>query len=150
VVREGRVLLVRHTYGQKTGVWTLPGGYAVHQELLDQSAVRELREETGLDAEVVDLIAVLTVYNEQGAGVFAVFRMQAPLGEPVPDGVEVAEARWFSLAELKAMPDDQLLPSIRNPVLAALEGDDGLTDDPQFPDRGESARGFLVRQRPDE
>jgi 8-oxo-dGTP diphosphatase len=148
VVRQGRVLLVRHTHGAKSGVWTLPGGFTTHQERLDRSVVRELQEETGLDAEVVDLIAVLTQYDEQGAGLFAVFRMRAPSGEPVPDGVEVAQTGWFSLAEVRAMPGDELLPSIRNPVLAALEGDVGLADDPDFPDRGEDARGFLIRWRP--
>jgi ADP-ribose pyrophosphatase YjhB (NUDIX family) len=147
VVRQGRVLLVRHTYGEKRGVWTLPGGFATHQERLDQSVMRELQEETGLDAEVVDLIAMLTQYDEQGAGVFAVFRMHAPSGEPVPDRAEVSQVGWFSVAEVRAMPGTELLSSIRNPVLAALEGDVGLADDPNFPDRGENARGFLVRRR---
>ena len=53
VVHEGRVLMVRHTYGEKEGRWALPGGYAGHDERLDQTAVREVREETGGEAESV-------------------------------------------------------------------------------------------------
>ena len=56
VVHEGRILLVRHTYGQKEGYWALPGGYTTPGERLDESAVRELKEETGLSTEVVDVI----------------------------------------------------------------------------------------------
>ena len=45
VVKEGRVLMVRATYGQARGRWLLPGGYARHDERLDQIAVREVKEE---------------------------------------------------------------------------------------------------------
>ena len=45
VVHDGRVLMARHTHGNKTGQWALPGGYARHDERLDQTAGREAREE---------------------------------------------------------------------------------------------------------
>jgi ADP-ribose pyrophosphatase YjhB (NUDIX family) len=51
VVRDERVLFVRYAYGDRKGLWTLPGGYAQHDETLDQAALRELREEAGLDGE---------------------------------------------------------------------------------------------------
>ena len=58
VVDGGRVLLVRHTYGEKVGRWVMPGGYAQSHERLDQAAVREVKEEVSLETEVVDAIAL--------------------------------------------------------------------------------------------
>ena len=44
VVRQGKVLLVRYAYGNRRGMWTLPGGYSNHDETLDQAALREFQE----------------------------------------------------------------------------------------------------------
>jgi 8-oxo-dGTP pyrophosphatase MutT (NUDIX family) len=44
--QERRVLLVRHTYGKLN--WELPGGGAEESESLEETAIRETREETGL------------------------------------------------------------------------------------------------------
>jgi ADP-ribose pyrophosphatase YjhB (NUDIX family) len=77
VVHEGRVLLVRHTYGEAEGRWALPGGYTTAGEWLDESVVRELGEETGLSAKVVGIIGMVTQYTDRDNGVFVVFRMRA-------------------------------------------------------------------------
>jgi 8-oxo-dGTP diphosphatase len=144
LVREGEVLLVRHTYGEKQGCWALPGGYATFEERLDESAVRELREETGITAEVVDVIGLVTRYGDSGGAVFVVFRMQPLSGQLEPDGVEIDQVDWFSAAKIVTMTDQELWSEIRNPVLAALTGGAGLPEDKSYPGRSERARGFLV------
>jgi 8-oxo-dGTP diphosphatase len=146
LVREGRVLLVRHTYGEKKGLWALPGGYATPRERLDESAVRELLEETGITAEVVDVVGLVTRYSGQGGAVFAVFRMQPVSGQLEPDGVEIDQTGWFSAAEVVTMTDEELWSEIRNPVLTALTGGAGLLEDKSYPGRSKRARGFLVKK----
>jgi len=147
VVHQDRVLMVRHTYGEKKGRWALPGGYATHDERLDQTAEREVREETGVSAQAVDVIGLRTRYTERGGAVFVLFRMR-PLsgsGRPVPDGVGVDRTAWFSAAEVAALADDEILPVARNATLAALGGSDGLPEDGRFPGRSETYRGFLLK-----
>ena len=144
VVRQGCVLMVRHTYGEKQGRWALPGGYATHDERLDQTAVREVREETGLDAQVVDIIGLRTQTTEHGGAVFVLFRMQPLSGQPVPDGVEVDRTAWFSAEEVAALDDAEILPVAHNAALAALKGGDGLPEDRRFPEKSETYRGFLL------
>lgn len=50
VVHEGRVLLNVHP---KLGIWLPPGGHIELNELPDEAAVREVQEETGVQAELV-------------------------------------------------------------------------------------------------
>jgi 8-oxo-dGTP diphosphatase len=145
VVHQGRVLMVRHTYGEKKGRWALPGGYATHDERLDQTAVREVREETGLAAEVVDVIGLRTRYTEHGGAVFVLFRLRPVSGQPAPDGVEVDRTAWFSAADVEAMDDAKILPVAHNAALAALNGSAGLPEDERFPERDETYRGFLLK-----
>lgn len=48
--REGRALLVNH---KKLGVWLYPGGHLETNETPDETVIREVKEETNLDVEIV-------------------------------------------------------------------------------------------------
>jgi len=144
-VDRDRVLMIRYAYGNRKGLWALPGGYATHDERLDQTAVREVREETGLDAEVVDVIDLRTRYTERGGAVFVLFRLRPLGGDPIPDGVEVDQAAYFSVTEIEAMGDDKILAIARNAPMAALSGCEGLPRDERVPTSGGTYRAFLVK-----
>lgn len=144
VVDGGRVLLVRHTYGEKAGLWALPGGYADPGERLDQAAVREVMEEVGLQAEVVDAIALVTRTSARGGAVFVVFRLHPLAGVATPDGVEVDRAGWFTADEVAAMGDDELWFDSRNPAQAVMSDSPGLAESARYPGRSEAARGFII------
>jgi ADP-ribose pyrophosphatase YjhB (NUDIX family) len=144
VVDGERVLLVRHTYGEKVGRWAMPGGYAKPNERLDQAAVREVKEEVGLQTEVIDAIALVTQTSAQGGAVFVVFRLRPLAGVATPDGVEVDRVGWFTVEEVRALGQQELWPDSRNPALAALCDDPGLVESPHYPDRSEKARAFIT------
>jgi ADP-ribose pyrophosphatase YjhB (NUDIX family) len=59
IVDEGRVLLVRRGNEPMKGHWTLPGGLLELGESLTEGVIREVREETGLIVEVLQLIELL-------------------------------------------------------------------------------------------
>ncbi len=59
IVEEGRVLLVRRGSEPLLGHWTLPGGLLEVGEPLLGGVVREVREETGLTVEVIELIELV-------------------------------------------------------------------------------------------
>jgi 8-oxo-dGTP diphosphatase len=59
VVDAGRVLLVRRGTEPLKGEWSLPGGLVEVGEALIDGVVREVREETGLIVEPVELIELL-------------------------------------------------------------------------------------------
>jgi 8-oxo-dGTP diphosphatase len=95
-----RVVLVRRKYPPPG--WALPGGFVDEGETLESAAVREAREETGLDVTLVDL---LYVYSDPRRDprrhtVSAVFLGRAD-GAPA-GGDDAAEARAFPWADLPA------------------------------------------------
>ncbi|MGD0520876.1 MAG: NUDIX hydrolase [Terracidiphilus sp.] len=59
IVEQGRVLLVRRGTEPMLGQWTLPGGLLEVGEPLLAGVVREVREETGLTVEPIELIELL-------------------------------------------------------------------------------------------
>jgi len=66
VVDDGRVLLVRRGSEPLKGHWTLPGGALEVGESLSEGVVREVREETGLEVEPIELIEVLDRIHCEG------------------------------------------------------------------------------------
>lgn len=95
-----RVLLVRQNYRER--LWALPGGMALPGEALADTARREVREETGLDADVSELISVA----DRGDLVLMVFRGVAKQTRTTAQLSEVDECRWFEPSELAALGDD--------------------------------------------
>lgn len=94
---EGRVLLVRHSYG--TGRWSLPGGGLRGGEDPKVAAAREFAEELGVAA--ADLAPVAVLNEDLHGAVNRVHMFSGRLaGAPRPDGREVIEARTFALDAL--------------------------------------------------
>ncbi|MBN1287465.1 MAG: NUDIX domain-containing protein [Anaerolineae bacterium] len=144
LIHEDRILLVRQTYGPRKGVWVLPGGYAEHGELLDAAARRELREEAGVEGEVIDLVSVRTRYRDDGGAVYVVFRMRLAGGDLHADGVEVDDARFFSAGEVESETLD-MFPAMRASALAALRtAPHGLVEKPVPPQSGPDYKLFVL------
>ena len=65
VVHENRVLLVQRGREPLKGQWSIPGGLIDVGESLREAVIREVKEETGLDVEPVELIELLDrIYRE--------------------------------------------------------------------------------------
>lgn len=98
---NGKILLVRHTYGSAKDRILLPGGFVQEGELPTRAAERELLEETGVTAKVKSLFAV-QFKPEQWC---AVFVMEYISGEPRSDGYENSEVLLLSPEEAVSRPD---------------------------------------------
>ena len=66
VVEQGRVLLVRRGTEPLKGQWSLPGGMLELGESLTGGVMREVREETGLIVETVELVELLDRIQRDG------------------------------------------------------------------------------------
>ncbi|MEH1011712.1 NUDIX domain-containing protein [Micromonospora sp. CPCC 206060] len=101
---QGRVLLIQRT---DNGLWSLPGGGQEIGESVAQTAVRETREETGIDVEVVGMVGVYSDPNhvveysdgEVRQQFSLCFRAVPVSGEPTPSDESTA-VRWVARDEL--------------------------------------------------
>ena len=120
VVCGERVLLVHVALGSDKDQWAIPGGFVERGETVDVAAQREVFEEAGVQAEVRGLIAARSRVMAEENSAYFIFLLAAPYAETVPDGVEIDEARYFTLDEAQALPD--LNPLSRLIITHALQG----------------------------
>lgn len=100
----GRVLLVRQQrFIVDRDVWALPSGGVEAGESLDQAAVRELEEETGMRAPAVRHL--ISFYPSYGVSNQVFHCFVADRAEPCrnPDDNEVEATAWFSTEEIASM-----------------------------------------------
>jgi 8-oxo-dGTP diphosphatase len=103
IVQEGRVLLVRRGSEPLKGHWTLPGGLLEVGESLTDGVEREVKEETGLDVEVIELIELLDrIHRDDGRVryhyVIADYLCRVTGGE-LHAASDADAARWVERAE---------------------------------------------------
>lgn len=87
--------------------WSLPKGHVEPGETREEAAVREVKEETGLDARIVTPITEVVYYYRRGRGPEGVlihktvyhYLMEAITYEFGPPNWEVSECRWVPLSE---------------------------------------------------
>ncbi len=116
ICRRGQVLLVK-ARGRKR--WTLPGGGLKSLESPWAAAIREVREETGLEAR---LIALAGLYHRADGSLAYVFTARVGWQE-IPKGPlhEIAKRRWMplrkALRRLERAPRERLQDALRRPSL---------------------------------
>jgi mutator protein MutT len=116
VVRGTRVLLTQRAKPPFLDKWSLPGGHVEAGEKLEEAALRELSEETGVKAELHDIFHVAEIINSETHFVIAVFWAAWKTGEPAAAG-DAKAARWADLAELEEI---ELTPGLGHIVRKAL------------------------------
>lgn len=95
------ILLLRRAVEPGSGAWDLPAGYLDPGESFQHAAVRETREEAGLEVELVELTGVY--HSEPANAVTAVFRARAVDPDaPVRIDFESSDHAWVDRRDLPA------------------------------------------------
>ncbi len=97
---DGRFLLVKRGHQPAQGLWSLPGGSVEDGETLAQAAVREVKEETGLDIATGDEVWLIHVELAHGRH-YEVHAFAATVtGGVLGAGDDADDAKWCTVCDL--------------------------------------------------
>ena len=105
-LKDDQVLLVKRAKPPITWQWSIPGGGQELGETTREAALRELKEETGVDADLIGLIDVIDTVREDEEGriqfhyTLVDFAAIWTSGEAVADD-DVSDAQWVHLSDLE-------------------------------------------------
>lgn len=120
-IRNGSVLLIRRGKEPQLGEWTLPGGMVELGERLGEGVRREVREETGLDVEPVEFLALFERIVRLNRGVRYHYVVADYLcrfkGGRLRPASDVTDARWVKHPDLASY---HLRPKARGVIRRAF------------------------------
>ena len=114
VSHEQKILMVKRDIEPMMGRWSFPSGYVDRGEVVEEAAVREVREETNVK---VELDRLLGVYSGRGAPVVLVAFAANVKGGTAEAGDETQAVGWFPTDELPPLPfphDDAIMRDWRD------------------------------------
>lgn len=107
VLKEGSVLLTQRALPPFEGLWSLPGGKVESGETLEAAALRELREESGVEARLRGIFHWHEIIDSEMHFVIAVFLADWTAGE-ASAASDARAARWVrfeNVGDLDLTPD---------------------------------------------
>ena len=108
ILQDGKIILVKRRAEPGKGRWSIPGGIVHLGEKVAEATIREAKEESGLDIEIVDdrpidaFDSIIT--DDQGRTKYHFTLLEfltRPKGGTLKAAQDVAEARWVPLEEVK-------------------------------------------------
>lgn len=105
VIRDdkGYFLMVQEGQPKACGMWGLPGGHVDEGESLQQAAIRETKEEVGLDVELVDPEPIHIDHKPENNRTYYGFLAKVIGGELKHQVDELLDARWLSPEEIEIL-----------------------------------------------
>ncbi len=102
------LLLIKRGREPFLGQWALPGGFVEMDELLEESCLRELKEETGLQLSNIRQYKVFDAIDRdpRGRTISVIFYAELESQKEVRGGDDAALARWFPFFDLPQMAFD--------------------------------------------
>jgi len=108
ILQEGKLILVKRRAEPGKGRWSIPGGTVHLGEKVRDATIREAREESGLEVEIVDerpldaFDSIITDDRGRTQYHFTLLEFLArPKGGTLKAAEDASEARWVPLEEVK-------------------------------------------------
>lgn len=110
--KKGEWLVVKKKYSALKGAWSLPAGFVDAGETADAAAIREVKEETGIDCRVEGMVGFRTgVLSGEISDNLAIFLL-TPVEEDqqiVPQYKELSDVVWKTPIALKEDPNTSVM-----------------------------------------
>lgn len=113
VIQDHKVLLGKRLGEPGKGKWALPSGYIEFDDDFLSTAIREVREETGLDIDIVSILNVQSAFLPPESHFLTVFLRGQVTGGTLKPQDDLEDAKWFALSgplpEMAFQPDVDLI-----------------------------------------
>jgi len=101
IIQDGKILLVQEAYEKARGKWNLPAGRVDEGETIEHAAIREAKEECGLDVTLGEHL--VTIHQAIDKPVLHSFLAERFSGELRFAEEELLDAKWFDINEVLKM-----------------------------------------------
>lgn len=132
---DGGIVLIKRGGHVKTGRWALPSGYIEADESVEEAAIRECREETGLDVRLIDVLGVYSFPEGPPASGIIVFYRAVPVGGALQAGDDAVDVGVFAPEDVPAMPFRTHRQALARWMSLGARDDDAIPDDEGEPFR---------------
>lgn len=100
ILKNGRILLVKRSVNPGKGDWCLPAGFTEWTEHPQQTAIREVREETGLDIKITGIFDIFMGMDDPRTHAILVLYLAEISGGQLRPGDDASEAHYFEFDEI--------------------------------------------------
>lgn len=102
---DGQYLMVQERQPKAYGLWGIPGGHVDEGETPQQAAIREAKEEVGLEVELISNKPLFFEHNDVKKLDFHGFAANLISGTLSPLKEELLDARWLTFEEIRKLND---------------------------------------------
>lgn len=101
IEKNGKTILIKRNKEPFSGLWAIPGGHVELGETVEESAIREAEEETGLKIKLKEITGVYSdPKRHPGKHTIATVFVAEPIDGELKADTDADEAKWFSLNEI--------------------------------------------------
>ena len=120
VIKDGKVLLARNTYGIGKNMLITPGGYVNCNESPQEALRREFREETKIEVKALNIIGIRFNMHDW----YIAFKAEYISGEASTDNHENSEVLWIDITD--ALSRDDVPELTKQLISSAISEKNGL------------------------
>lgn len=109
IEKAGKIVLIQRKFSPFIGRFALPGGFVEREETVEAAAIRETKEETGLDIKIMEILGVYSdPKRDPRLHTITTAFIVKPLANKLKAGDDAKDAEWVNLKDIdiKKMPFD--------------------------------------------
>lgn len=104
ILEDNKIILIKRLNNPYKDHWAIPGGFVEYGEKVEDAAVREAKEETGLDIELTQLVGVYSDPNRDPRGhTVTIAFLSKIIGGTLKSNSDAKDAKFVDISELKNM-----------------------------------------------
>ncbi len=119
IKKDGKYLLVQEKKSEVYELWNLPAGKVEQGSTIEETAIKEAKEETGFDVKLLRKVGIY--HKNEDKAVKHIFEAKIVGGELNYPKDEILDTKWFSYKEILAMKDKLRNPDCILPALKEVE-----------------------------